>query len=93
MGMPPPPKFGGQPVTNVRDTSSPHWRGWLRPESRCLVPARRSRTRPPRKRTSSGSRSTTAGRCSPSPASGPSSGEIAAPSRNRFRARTTSMDS
>jgi hypothetical protein len=38
-GMPPPPKFGGPPVTNIRNTSSPHWRGWLRPESRCLVPA------------------------------------------------------
>jgi putative SOS response-associated peptidase YedK len=38
-GMPPPPKFGGPPVTNIRNTSSPHWRGWLKPESRCLVPA------------------------------------------------------
>jgi putative SOS response-associated peptidase YedK len=37
-GMPPPPKFGGPPVTNIRNTSSPHWRGWLKPESRCLVP-------------------------------------------------------
>jgi putative SOS response-associated peptidase YedK len=26
------------PVTNIRNTSSPHWRGWLKPESRCLVP-------------------------------------------------------
>ena len=25
-------------VTNVRNTSSPHWRRWLKPESRCLVP-------------------------------------------------------
>jgi putative SOS response-associated peptidase YedK len=38
-GMPPPPKFSGAPVTNIRNTSSPHWRGWLKPESRCLVPA------------------------------------------------------
>jgi putative SOS response-associated peptidase YedK len=38
-GMPPPPRFGGPPVTNIRNTSSPHWRGWLKPESRCLVPA------------------------------------------------------
>jgi putative SOS response-associated peptidase YedK len=37
-GMPPPPKFGGPPVTNIRNTSSPHWRGWLKPENRCLVP-------------------------------------------------------
>jgi putative SOS response-associated peptidase YedK len=25
-GMPPPPKFGGPPVTNIRNTSSPHSR-------------------------------------------------------------------
>ena len=37
-GMPPPPTFGGPPVTNIRNTSSPHWRGWLKPENRCLVP-------------------------------------------------------
>src|SRR6201994_2602427 len=37
--MPPPPKFGGAPITNIRNTSSPHWRGWLKPEHRCLVPA------------------------------------------------------
>jgi putative SOS response-associated peptidase YedK len=30
---------GGPPVTNTRNTSSPHWRGWLKPENRCLVPA------------------------------------------------------
>ena len=24
---------------NIRNTSSPHWRGWLKPENRCLVPA------------------------------------------------------
>jgi putative SOS response-associated peptidase YedK len=38
-GMPPPPRTGGPPVTNNRNTSSPHWRGWLKPENRCLVPA------------------------------------------------------
>jgi putative SOS response-associated peptidase YedK len=38
-GMPPPPRTGGPPVTNIRNTSSPHWRGWLKPESRRLVPA------------------------------------------------------
>jgi putative SOS response-associated peptidase YedK len=37
-GMPPPPKYGGPPVTNIRNTSSPHWRGLLKPENRCLVP-------------------------------------------------------
>lgn len=25
-------------VTNIRNTSSPHWRRWLKPESRCVVP-------------------------------------------------------
>jgi putative SOS response-associated peptidase YedK len=25
-------------VTNVRNTASPHWRRWLAPESRCVVP-------------------------------------------------------
>src|SRR3954451_9447297 len=37
-GMPPPARLGGYPVTNIRNTSSPHWRGWLKPERRCLVP-------------------------------------------------------
>ena len=38
-GMPPPPRTGGPPVTNIRNTSSRHWRRWLKPENRCLVPA------------------------------------------------------
>ena len=38
-GMPGPPQFGGQPVTNIRNLSSPHWRGWLAPKYRCTVPA------------------------------------------------------
>jgi putative SOS response-associated peptidase YedK len=38
LGMPPPPRAGGFPVTNIRNTTSPHWRAWLKPESRCLVP-------------------------------------------------------
>src|SRR6202007_73226 len=25
-------------VTNIRNTASPHWRRWLGPESRCVVP-------------------------------------------------------
>jgi len=36
-GFPPPPK-GYQPVTNIRNVSSPYWRPWLQPEYRCLVP-------------------------------------------------------
>jgi putative SOS response-associated peptidase YedK len=37
--MPPPPRTGGPPVTNIRNTSSSHWRGWFKPENRSLVPA------------------------------------------------------
>ena len=38
-GMPGPPQFGSAPITNIRNTHSPHWRRWLKPDSRCLVPA------------------------------------------------------
>jgi putative SOS response-associated peptidase YedK len=38
-GMQPPPRAGGYLVTNIRNTTSPHRRGWLKPESRCMVPA------------------------------------------------------
>ncbi len=38
-GMPGPPQYGGPPVTNIRNASSPHWRGWLGKRNRCLVPA------------------------------------------------------
>src|SRR5215210_4244502 len=31
-GFPPPPKFGTQPVTNVRNPARPYWRGWLKPD-------------------------------------------------------------
>ena len=37
-GMPGPPQFGGVPITNIRNTKSPHWRAWLKPENRCVVP-------------------------------------------------------
>lgn len=41
-GMPSPPsvlKTARDPgVTNVRNTASPHWRRWLGPANRCLVP-------------------------------------------------------
>jgi putative SOS response-associated peptidase YedK len=36
--MTPPPRTGGPPVDNIRNTSSPHWRGWLKPEKRYPVP-------------------------------------------------------
>ena len=74
--------MGGPPVTNIRNTSSPHRRGWLKPENRCLVP---------RKRTWCGSHSTRTARSSPSLASGRRSTAIAARSRNRCRGRIRSM--
>jgi putative SOS response-associated peptidase YedK len=38
-GMPGPAKFGEKPCTNIRNLASPHWRAWLTPPYRCLVPA------------------------------------------------------
>jgi putative SOS response-associated peptidase YedK len=38
-GMQPSLRRPGPPVTNIRNTSSPHWGVWLKPENRCLVPA------------------------------------------------------
>lgn len=38
-GFPPPPNLGTRPVTNIRNVASPYWRGWLKPEYRCVVPA------------------------------------------------------
>lgn len=42
-GMPSPPQFHSKSgidrgVTNIRNIGSPHWRRWLKPEHRCLVP-------------------------------------------------------
>jgi putative SOS response-associated peptidase YedK len=42
-GLPSPPQFHSKSgidrgVTNVRNTGSPHWRRWLGPQNRCLVP-------------------------------------------------------
>lgn len=42
-GLPTPPQFlagkkTDRGVTNVRNTASPHWRRWLGPAHRCLVP-------------------------------------------------------
>jgi putative SOS response-associated peptidase YedK len=36
-GMPGRPRIPGI-TTNIRNTQSPHWRRWLMPENRCLVP-------------------------------------------------------
>ena len=38
-GMPGPPQYGGEPVTNIRNVNSPHWRGRLGKRNRSLVPA------------------------------------------------------
>jgi len=38
-GIPGPEQFGGKPVTNVRNSASPHWLPWLERPYRCLVPA------------------------------------------------------
>jgi hypothetical protein len=73
-GMPPPPRTGGPPVTNIRNTTSPDWRGWLKPESRCLVPANSFAEYAPEprpRRMSSGLQSMTIARCSPLAGSGP----------------------
>lgn len=45
-GLPSPPQFHtprgiDRGVTNVRNTVSQHWRRWLSPENRCLVPISR----------------------------------------------------
>lgn len=37
-GMPGPPQFGGAPITNIRNVKSAHWRAWLKPAHRCVVP-------------------------------------------------------
>ncbi len=42
-GMPTPPRYlqgknYDKGVTNIRNTMSPHWRRWLVPERRCIVP-------------------------------------------------------
>ncbi len=38
-GLPGPAHAGPRPVTNIRNLASPHWRPWLKPQHRCLVPA------------------------------------------------------
>jgi putative SOS response-associated peptidase YedK len=45
-GMPPPLRAGGFPVTNIRNTSSAHWRAWLKPENGEQLRGIRSRAEP-----------------------------------------------
>jgi putative SOS response-associated peptidase YedK len=80
-GFPPPPNLGSVPVTNVRNLKSPYWRGWLKAEWRCLIPATSFC-----EWTDSGLRLTKAGRFLLSPASG-------AYGPARGRARPASIDS
>lgn len=37
-GMLGPSQLGGAPITNTQNTGSPHWRAWLKPEDRCVLP-------------------------------------------------------
>ncbi len=70
-GTPNPPSATHGPYSTIRNTASTHWRRWLGPENRCLVPftsfsdARQNPTPRLARKTSAGSRSTTAGRYSP----------------------------
>jgi putative SOS response-associated peptidase YedK len=72
-GMPGPQQFGGAPITNIRNVGSPHWRGWLGKQNRCIVPALlfASTPTPSRARRRNGSRSARTDRCSGSLVYGP----------------------
>jgi putative SOS response-associated peptidase YedK len=98
-GMPPPPRTPGPPVTNIRNTSSPHWRGWLKPENRCLVPANSFAEYAPETNPATGKKDVVwfalneDRRCLRSQASGRPSTGIAAQSRSRYRDRIWSTAS
>jgi putative SOS response-associated peptidase YedK len=49
--MPGPPASGGAPITNIRNTKSPHWRGWLKPANWVCKTIQRldDHPRPPRR--------------------------------------------
>jgi putative SOS response-associated peptidase YedK len=94
-GMPPPPRTGGFPVTNIRNTSSPHWRGWLKPENRCVVPANSFAEYAPAesRHWQFGLRGTRTGPCFPLRVSGLKSGATAAPNQSRSPGLIWSMAS
>jgi putative SOS response-associated peptidase YedK len=98
-GMPPPPKLGEPSVTNIRNTSSPHWRGWLKPENRCLVPANSFAEYAPEPNPETKKKDVVwfalneDRRSLRSEGSGPSSKATAAPSQSRSPALTWSMAS
>src|SRR5271169_2350647 len=45
-GMPGPPQYGGAPVTNIRNVSSPHWRGGCHLRAAASFRPRRSANMP-----------------------------------------------
>ena len=98
-GMPPPPRTGGAPITNIRNTSSPHWRMWLKPENRCPVPVNSFAEYAPEpnpeigKKAWCGSRSMRTGRCSRSRAFGLRSTATGGRSQSRYRGRIRSTAS
>ena len=95
-GMPPPPRAGGYPVTNIRNTSSPHWRAGSSAENRCLVPANSFAEYAPEPNPETKKKDVVwfalndDRRCSPLRASGRRSTVIAARSRSRCRGRIRS---
>jgi hypothetical protein len=98
-GMPPPPRIPGPPVTNIRNTSSPHWRAWLKPENRCLVPFNSFAEYAPEPNPETKKKDVVwfaldDDRPSPpSPGSGPHSTAIAGRNQSRCLVRTTSLAS
>ena len=93
-GMPTPPQYlAGKKVdrgvTNIRQTTSSHWRAWLGPEHRCLVPFTsfaENEEQPDGSGRRSGSPSTRAGRSPSSPASGRRGPRCGRSRRGRSRA-------
>jgi hypothetical protein len=82
-------RFGGPPVTNIRNISPPHWRGWLKSENRCLVPANSFSEYAPEPNPATGKKDVVwfalneIGPSSLSPESRPSFEAIGVPSRSR----------
>jgi putative SOS response-associated peptidase YedK len=90
-GMPSPPQFVtgiDRGVTNIRNVASPHWRGWLKPENRCLVPATSFCEYAGTTPKVPGSRLAMTVRYSPSPGSGAAGTARAAQRRTRLMAST-----
>jgi putative SOS response-associated peptidase YedK len=95
-GMPGPPQFGGAPITNIRNTASPHWRGCFNVGHRCVVPfnsfCEYADTKP-RKTRRPGLRSTKTARSPSSLASGPHGTARVTRKPTRSRASISSLGS